>query len=73
MLKSMSRKRGRRRVQCPMCDTELDSRTLQYVKQNTIVECDECGAELEVVSKNPIIVDLALPDESYIYPKRRVL
>lgn len=45
---------------CPECEAEL---TLQDVEKGEIVQCAECGAELEVVNTNPIELDLAPEEE----------
>lgn len=44
-------------VTCPECaaTVELDS----DVMLGEIVECPDCGVELEVISTNPVVVDLA--------------
>ncbi len=40
-------------VVCPECDNPLDI-NVDDVEEGEIVECDECGAELEVVSSDPL-------------------
>jgi len=35
---------------CPVCEAELD---LDAVEEGEVVECDECGSELEVISVKP--------------------
>lgn len=45
---------------CPECEAEL---TLQDVEKGEIVQCAECGAELEVVNTDPIELDLAPEEE----------
>ena len=40
-------------VVCPECDNPLDINT-DDVDEGEIIECDECGAELEVVSSDPL-------------------
>jgi alpha-aminoadipate carrier protein LysW len=35
---------------CPVCEAQLD---LDNVETGEIVECEECGAELEVTSVDP--------------------
>ncbi|MBM3263671.1 MAG: lysine biosynthesis protein LysW [candidate division Zixibacteria bacterium] len=45
---------------CPECGGAIE---LDYdVVEGEIVECEECGAELEVVNVNPLELDVA-PDE----------
>lgn len=46
---------------CPECGSSLE---LDYdVVEGEIVECEDCGAELEVVSSNPLELDLAPEEE----------
>ena len=46
---------------CPECGTNID---MDYdVVEGEIIECEDCGAELEVVSANPIELDLAPEEE----------
>ena len=40
-------------VVCPECDNPLDI-DVDDVEEGEIVECDECGTELEVVSSDPL-------------------
>lgn len=40
-------------VVCPECDNPLDI-DVDDVKEGEILECDECGTELEVVSSDPL-------------------
>jgi len=44
------------KTKCPECDAEL---TLQSPERGEIVECSDCGAELEVISTEPIRLELA--------------
>lgn len=44
-------------AQCPECDGTLD--LAADVLDGEIVPCPDCGAELEVISLNPIILQLA--------------
>ncbi|HLI52202.1 MAG TPA: lysine biosynthesis protein LysW [Thermomicrobiaceae bacterium] len=44
---------------CPECEGEL---TLNAVETGEIVQCPDCGVELEVLSADPITLGLA-PDE----------
>lgn len=46
-------------VECPECFGEVE---LKDVMQNEIVQCADCGADLEVVSIEPVLLELA-PDE----------
>lgn len=46
---------------CPECGATID---VDYdVVEGEIVMCDECGAELEVVSADPLEFDLAPEEE----------
>lgn len=46
---------------CPDCGAEVD---LDYdVVEGELVECDECGADLEVISSNPLEFDRAPEEE----------
>lgn len=40
-------------VVCPECDNPMDI-DVDDIEEGEIVECDECGAELEVVSSDPL-------------------
>ncbi len=46
---------------CPECGASVD---LGYdVVEGEIIECEECGAELEVISVNPLELELAPEEE----------
>ncbi len=45
--------------ECPECFGEIE---LTDVMQNEIVQCPDCGADLEVVSLAPITLEVA-PEE----------
>ncbi|MEE2708542.1 MAG: lysine biosynthesis protein LysW [Gemmatimonadota bacterium] len=48
-------------TKCPECGANID---MDYnVVEGEIIECEDCGAELEVVSANPIELDLAPEEE----------
>ena len=47
-------------VVCPECDNPLDIDT-EDVEEGEIIQCDECGTYLEVVSSDPL--ELAAVDE----------
>ncbi len=47
---------GSVQTKCPECDAELQ---LQAPERGEIVECTDCGAELEVISAQPIELALA--------------
>lgn len=48
-------------VECPECATGVE--LPGDVVQNEIVECATCGIELEIVSVNPVQLDLAPEEE----------
>ena len=48
-------------VNCPECATEVELPS--DVMQNEILDCPTCGIELEVVSVDPLKVDLAPEEE----------
>jgi len=43
-------------TKCPECDADLN---LDSPERGEIVECSDCGAELEVLSSEPIALELA--------------
>ena len=47
-------------VECPECFGEIE---LKDVMQNEIVQCGDCGADLEVVSIDPLTLELAPEEE----------
>ena len=47
---------------CPECGTELHVE--EDIDKGEIVECDDCEARLEVVSLDPVELDLA-PDPDF--------
>jgi len=47
-------------VLCPECDNPLDIDT-DDVEEGEIIQCDECGTDLEIVSSDPL--ELAPVDE----------
>jgi alpha-aminoadipate carrier protein LysW len=47
---------------CPECDAAIDIDE-EEVEEGQLVDCPECGAELEVVSTNPVQVELVKDDE----------
>lgn len=46
---------------CPECDAEVQ--VDEDTDKGDIVECQECGAVLEVVGLDPIELDLAMEEE----------
>jgi alpha-aminoadipate carrier protein LysW len=47
-------------VVCPECDNPLDI-DVDDVEEGEVIQCDECGTDLEVVSSDPL--ELAPVDE----------
>lgn len=47
-------------AECPECFGDVE---LKDVMQNEIVQCADCGADLEVVSLDPIKLELAPEEE----------
>ncbi len=47
-------------VVCPECDNPLDI-DADDVEEGEVIQCDECGTDLEVVSSDPL--ELAAVDE----------
>jgi alpha-aminoadipate/glutamate carrier protein LysW len=47
-------------AKCPECDAELE---LNDVMEGEIVVCSDCGVDLEVVSLNPLTLELAPMEE----------
>ncbi len=45
---------------CPECEAEL---TLSGVIQGEIVVCSDCGVDLEVISLDPVVLELAPMDQ----------
>jgi alpha-aminoadipate carrier protein LysW len=50
-------------VVCPECDNPLDIDT-NDVEEGEIIQCDECGTDLEVVSSDPLELS-AVDEEGY--------
>ena len=50
-------------VVCPECDNPLDI-NVDDVEEGDTIECDECGAELEIVSSDPLQI-AAVDAEGY--------
>lgn len=42
---------------CPVCDASVSIPT--DAMQNELIACPECGSELEIISLNPLELDLA--------------
>jgi len=47
---------------CPECDAAIDIEEEEF-EEGQIVDCPECGAELEVVSTNPVQVEPVKDDD----------
>lgn len=50
---------------CPECDAEVH--VDDDVEKGDIIECDDCGASLEVVGLDPIELDVAAEEEDEEY------
>ena len=48
---------------CPECEAVLDLE-LDDVEEGQLVSCPECGVDLEVVTTNPLELDLADDEDS---------
>jgi len=42
---------------CPECDADVN--ILADAMENELIACAECGAELEIISLNPVALELA--------------
>jgi alpha-aminoadipate/glutamate carrier protein LysW len=47
---------------CPECEAALDIEE-NDLEEGQILDCPECGTELEVVSTDPLELDIAREDE----------
>ncbi len=47
---------------CPECDAELEGDPFEF-EEGEVVECPECGVELQVVSTSPLELEPLEPDE----------
>ena len=47
---------------CPACETAIDREDEEFEEGQTL-DCPECGAELEVVSTNPLDLDVLQEEE----------
>jgi alpha-aminoadipate carrier protein LysW len=50
-------------VLCPECDSPID--VDEELDAGETLECEECGAELEIVSTDPLEL-VAIEDEGYV-------
>lgn len=48
---------------CPECDAAIDIED-DEVEEGQTLDCPECGAELEVVSTNPVELNAVLEEEN---------
>jgi len=46
-------------AECPECFGEI---TIEDVMQNEIIQCSDCGVDLEVITIDPLVLELA-PEE----------
>ncbi len=49
-------------VSCPVCDAEIDVEETDVDEGDTLT-CDECGADLQVVSVDPLELEAAEDEE----------
>jgi alpha-aminoadipate carrier protein LysW len=56
----MAHKTASGTAECPECFAEVE---LDNVMQNEITQCAECGADLEVISIEPLALALAPEEE----------
>lgn len=47
-------------AECPECFGEIE---VEDVMQNEIIQCSDCGADLEVIKIEPITLELAPEEE----------
>ncbi len=47
---------------CPECETVIDVENGDF-EEGQMLDCPECGAELEVVNTNPLQLDVILDEE----------
>ena len=47
---------------CPACEAAIDLEE-EEIEEGQTVDCPECGAELEVVSTNPLELNAVLDEE----------
>ncbi len=47
---------------CPECEAPLDIKA-DEIEEGRVFDCPECGAELEVVSTHPTVLDVIEKDE----------
>lgn len=57
----LRRKRKMPRGTCPECDADVQ--VDEDTDKGDVVECDDCGTQLEVVGLDPIELDIAVEDE----------
>ena len=50
-------------ARCPDCDVEITHR--KKLRLGQLIECQECGAELEVISLDPFELDYYLGDDDW--------
>jgi len=48
-------------ILCPMCDSPIV--VADDAEEGEIVSCEDCGADLEVVATDPIVLELAPEEE----------
>ena len=48
--------------ECPLCEKNIN---LKGCEEDDVIECPHCGAELEVVSLDPPVVETPLEDDDW--------
>jgi alpha-aminoadipate/glutamate carrier protein LysW len=49
-------------AECPECGAEISSENATY-EEGEIIDCEDCGVELEVISDDPLELALAPEEE----------
>jgi alpha-aminoadipate carrier protein LysW len=49
---------------CPECDAEIEGEPFEF-EEGEIIECPECGVELEVTSTSPLVLELIEADDDF--------
>lgn len=49
-------------VQCPECESNLDIEE-DEVDEGEVVSCPECGADFEVITTNPLVLNRVAEEE----------
>lgn len=62
MERSIAKIREKTMAICPECEAHVDIEE-DEIEEGQTLDCPECGAELEVVSTNPVELDLVEEEE----------